>query len=104
MGGDQPPVVLGLGDLHMQHGSQTRRHSGPGFGGTFDDVDIGMQTTTHGNPEPTHRLRGARPDDLPISAAVWDAADLYGKRSDAVIQALYDAVKQLETESIEPRP
>lgn len=38
-----------------------------------------------------------RPDDLPISAAVWDIADGYGKDGAAVVEALYDAVRQLES-------
>ncbi len=59
-----------------------------------------MQTTTFGSPEPTHRLPGSRPDDLPIAAAIWDAGDKYGKESQAVVTALYEAVKQLETELI----
>jgi hypothetical protein len=61
-------------------------------------MDISVQTTTYGPPEPSHRLKGGRPDDLPISAKVWDTADRCGKQSEAVIEALYDAVKQLEAE------
>lgn len=58
-----------------------------------------MQTTTFaGGAEPAHRLPGARPDDLPISAAVWDVADRYGRQSEAVVLALYEAVKKLEAE------
>lgn len=57
-----------------------------------------MQTNTFGPPEPTHRLKGLRPDHLPLSAAVWDAANSYGKDSQAVVQALYEAVKALESE------
>lgn len=57
-----------------------------------------MRTTTFGPPEPTHRLPGPRPGELPIAAAIWDAGDKYGKQSQAVVTALYEAVKQLETE------
>jgi hypothetical protein len=62
-------------------------------------MDISMQTTAFGSPEPAHTLPGGRPDDLPISAAVWDAADHYGKQSQAVVAALYEAVKKLEASS-----
>jgi hypothetical protein len=62
-------------------------------------MDISMQTTTFGGPDHGLRLPGPRPDDLPISAAVWDVADTYGKHSEAVVVALYEAVKLLEAES-----
>lgn len=59
--------------------------------------DISMQSTTTGGPrQPSHYLPGPRPDDLPISAAVWDVAKSYGKQSEAVVIALYEAVKKLE--------
>lgn len=61
-------------------------------------TDISMQTTSFGPPEPTHRLPGPRPDKLPMAAAIWDASNQYGKQSQAVVTALYDAVKQLETD------
>lgn len=64
---------------------------------TIRRMDISMQTTTYGSPEPTHRLKGPRPGHLPLSAKVWDAADRYGKDSQAVVEALYEAVKYLET-------
>ncbi len=57
-----------------------------------------MQTNTVGSHQPWHRLPGDRPDRFPLSAAVWDAADRYEKNSQAVIEALYAAVKRLETE------
>lgn len=62
-------------------------------------TDIGMQTTHFGDPNgrQAHWLPGPRPDDLPISAAVWDIAKGYGKQSEAVVVALYEAVKQLES-------
>lgn len=56
-----------------------------------------MQTTTFGDAgQPSHCLPGPRPDDLPISAKVWDAAKTYGKDSQAVMVAMYEAIKQLE--------
>jgi hypothetical protein len=61
-------------------------------------MDISMQTNEFGSPNPSHRLPGPRPDHLPISAAVWEVADNYGKQSDAVVVALYEAVKKLEAE------
>jgi len=60
-------------------------------------TDISVQTTTFGGSgQPLHYLPGPRPDDLPISAGVWDVAKNYGKQSEAVVAALYEAVKQLE--------
>ena len=62
-------------------------------------TDISLQTTRVGvDPDghQPHWLPGPRPDDLPISAAVWDVAKSYGKDSKAVVTALYEAVKQLE--------
>ncbi|QFS89124.1 hypothetical protein FIV07_00120 [Mycobacterium sp. THAF192] len=67
--------------------------------GTVRDMstDIGMHATTFGAAgQPSHHLPGPRPDELPISAAVWDVAKSYGKQSDAVVIALYEAVKKLE--------
>ncbi|WP_264063080.1 hypothetical protein [Mycobacterium montefiorense] len=61
-------------------------------------TDISVQTTTFGG-DPDHQphwLPGPRPDDLPISAGVWDVAKNYGKDSAAVVVALYEAVKKLE--------
>lgn len=55
-----------------------------------------MQTTEFGGFGGSIGLPGPRPDDLPISAAVWDVADTYGKHSEAVVVALYEAVKALE--------
>lgn len=61
-------------------------------------TDISVQTTTFGNYERPHPW-GDRPDDLPISAAVWNQAKTTGnERSTLVIKALYEAVKELETE------
>lgn len=60
-------------------------------------MDISMQTTHFGGSgQPSHYLPGPRPDGLPISAAVWDVAKTYGKQSEAVVLALYEAVKKLE--------
>jgi hypothetical protein len=60
-------------------------------------TDISMQTTAYGGSgQPSHYLPGPRPNDLPISGAVWDVAKNYGKQSEAVVVALYEAVKQLE--------
>ena len=66
-------------------------------------MDIAIQTTMFGSPEPLHRLTGARPERLPLAAMVWDAADHYGKDSQAVVHALYEALKQLETDVIASR-
>nr|WP_253872475.1 hypothetical protein [Mycobacterium gordonae] len=63
-------------------------------------MDISVQTTTFGG-DPDHHphwLPGPRPDDLPISAGVWDVGKNYGKDSAAVVVALYEAVKKLEAE------
>lgn len=60
-------------------------------------TNISVQTTTFGGSgQPPHYLPGPRPDDLPISAAVWDVAKNYGKQSESVVIALYEAVKKLE--------
>ena len=62
-------------------------------------TDISMQTTQlGGGPDgrQAHWLPGDRPTELPISAAVWDVAKSYGKQSEAVVVALYEAVKKLE--------
>jgi hypothetical protein len=59
-------------------------------------TDIGMQTTEFGHYGHSHPW-GERPDDLPISAAVWDQAKTPGnEKSTFVVKALYEAVKQLE--------
>lgn len=71
------------------------RHGAVPSGGM--STDISVQTTTFGGSgQPSHYLPGPRPDDLPISAGVWDVAKNYGKQSEAVVAALYEAVKQLE--------
>jgi len=69
-------------------------------------TDISVHTTrSGGNPDrrQSHWLPGPRPDDLPISAAVWDVAKNYGKQSQAVVVALYEAVKQLEANQQKPQ-
>jgi hypothetical protein len=70
-------------------------------------TDISMQTTHFGG-DPDGRqpywLPGPRPDNLPISATVWDVAKSYGKQSEAVVVALYEAVKQLEANQQKPQP
>lgn len=74
--------------------------------GTVRDMstDISMQTTTiGGSGQPSYYLPGPRPDDLPISAAVWDVAKNYGKQSEAVVLALYEAVKKLEANQQDAR-
>lgn len=58
-------------------------------------MDLGMQTENFGGFESPHPW-GDRPDGLPLSAAVWDAAKTYDRTSQAVVDALYKAVKQLE--------
>ena len=62
-------------------------------------MDISVQTTHFGGDPDGHQphwLPGPRPEDLPISAEVWDVAQTYGKQSEAVVVALYEAVKKLE--------
>ena len=59
-------------------------------------TDISMQATTFGHYERPHPW-GERPDDLPLSAAVWDTAKPPGsEKSTFVIKALYEAMKVLE--------
>jgi hypothetical protein len=59
-------------------------------------TDISVQTTQFGPYERPHPW-GDRPDDLPLSAAVWDKAKTPGSEtSPFVVKALYEAVKQLE--------
>ena len=61
-------------------------------------TDISMQTTSFGPYERPHPW-GDRPDDLPLSAAVWDQAKAPGsEKSTFVIKALFEAVKQLEAD------
>lgn len=61
-------------------------------------MDISMQTTEHRPYEPPHPW-GKRPDDLPISAAAWDAVKPPQSFSQtAVINALFEAIKHLEAE------
>jgi hypothetical protein len=55
-----------------------------------------VQTVEYGNYEPPHPW-GDRPDNLPISAAAWDAAKPPQSFSPNVhIKALFEAVKHLE--------
>lgn len=55
----------------------------------------------HTDPsQPAHALRGGRPEGLPISAAVYDVSVTHGLKSEAVVTAIYEAVKSLETELI----
>ncbi|WP_354525634.1 hypothetical protein [Mycolicibacterium sp. 624] len=59
-------------------------------------MDNMVQTIHYGPYEPPHPW-GDRPDDLPISAAAWDAAKPPQSASQtAVIKALFEAVKHLE--------
>jgi hypothetical protein len=46
----------------------------------------------------SHPFHDDRPDDLPVSAAVWDAATEYS--GIGLTTALYQAIKQLETEVV----
>ncbi|MET7774084.1 hypothetical protein [Nocardia sp. NPDC005366] len=48
------------------------------------------------NQAPSHALPGGRPEGLPLSASIYDASVTYGKDSQAVVVALYEAVKDLE--------
>ncbi|WP_280247611.1 hypothetical protein [Nocardia abscessus] len=51
------------------------------------------------NQPPSHALPGGPPPEgLPISAAVYKASITYGRDSNAVVEALYEAVKSLETQ------
>jgi hypothetical protein len=59
-----------------------------------------VQTTHHVAPEPPHPLGGPRPDELPISAAAWDAAKDTGADPRFVSKILFDAIKALEVELI----
>jgi hypothetical protein len=62
----------------------------------FTRMDISVQTTHYGPYERPHPW-GDRPENLPISATVWDTAKAPGaENSTFVIKALYEAVKQLE--------
>lgn len=45
-------------------------------------------------------FKSPRPDHLPLSAAVWDAADRFDKGGPTVAEALFDALAALETEVI----
>lgn len=59
-------------------------------------MDISVQTTEYVPYERPHPW-GERPDDLPISASVWDKAKAPGSETSTfVIKALYEAVKSLE--------
>ncbi len=61
-----------------------------------------MRTMEFGNYERRHPW-GDRPDDLPLSAAVWDKAKAPGsENSTFVIKALYEAVKHLEARLPQP--
>lgn len=41
-----------------------------------------------------------RPDNLPLTAAIWDASHRYGRDSQAVAISVYAAIKRLEAEVI----
>lgn len=45
-------------------------------------------------------FRSERPDQLPISASVWDVATRFDTGGPTVTEALYEAVKKLETEIV----
>jgi hypothetical protein len=49
---------------------------------------------------PRHPFNEDRPDHLPVSAEVWDAAPQYSSGSTAMAAVLYQAIKQLEAEVI----
>ncbi len=66
-------------------------------------TDISVQTTEFGHYERTHPW-GDRPDNLPLSAAVWDKAKAPGsENSTFVTKALFEAVKQLEARMPPPQ-
>jgi len=52
---------------------------------------------------PQHPFNEQRPDHLPVSAEVWDAAPQYSSGGTAMARVLYQAIKQLEAEIIELR-
>ena len=69
-------------------------------------MDNMVQHIEYGSYEPPHPW-GERPDpdDLPISAAAWDAAKPPQSPSQTtVIKALFDAVKKLEAAQDGTRP
>ncbi|MBA2785703.1 hypothetical protein [Mycobacterium canetti] len=55
-----------------------------------------VQTTHYSAPEPPHPFGSPRPDDLPISAAAWDAAKNTSGDARFVFPVLFDAIKRLE--------
>lgn len=57
-----------------------------------------VQTNSYQTPEPPNPLGGPRPDNLPISAAAWDAAAKMGTDPRFLIHLLFDAIKRLEAE------
>lgn len=49
---------------------------------------------------PNLHFNEERPDQLPISAEVWDQAQEYASGDSGIAAILYRAIKQLETEVI----
>jgi hypothetical protein len=45
-------------------------------------------------------FKDGRPDRLPLSASVWDTAQRYDKGGPTVIEALYEALKELEAQVV----
>ncbi|MGE2714345.1 hypothetical protein ACQI4L_09825 [Mycolicibacterium litorale] len=66
-------------------------------------INVTNQQFGGGGRWPAHGFQEARPEDLPGSAAIWDAAAKYGRNSEAVAAATYQAVKALESELVELR-
>lgn len=61
-----------------------------------------VQTNEYGGYQPRHPFGDDRPDDLPLAAEIWDAAKVPSPvNSSPVVRALYEAVKQLELQSLE---
>jgi hypothetical protein len=49
---------------------------------------------------PKLQFNDERPDHLPVSAGVWDQAQMYATGGSEIAAILYRAIKQLETEVI----
>jgi hypothetical protein len=71
--------------------------------GSFQRMDISVQTTSIGPLEPPHPLGSPRPDDLPISSAAGDAAKATGGDAKFLVGVLFEAIQALEAELIPSR-
>lgn len=59
-----------------------------------------VQITHYDAPEPPNPFGDPRPDDLPISAAAWDAAKGTSGDPRFAMKALFDALKKIEAELV----